>query len=384
MNSYKLSIITVSFNSGDTIERAISSVVKQTYLNKEYIIIDGGSTDATLNIIEKYKSDITYWCSEPDEGIYDAMNKGIKKATGEIVAFLNSDDYYVDETVLEKVVRRWNKTKNIDVLAGRIILQNRFSLLCGMSPRVNELEHLCYQMVLDHPAMFVKRKLFYEDGFFDLNYKIAADYAWILKSFHKGRKIITCDEAFTIFCLGGISSNLSKDIIEEVNIISRKINPSNMYEKYKKDIVEVYLKKQKLLARNKRMHENLKIYYHEIKSELNSVFQQRKIAIWGYGMYGQECHDLLDQLGYNIHIIIDIDKTKWQKRKDVEISGEKRLENFDGIVIITPMQYEEEIEMQIRKRKNGDKIGTIRYTEIIDIIERSITENVEKEQIGEE
>ena len=97
MKNAKVSIITVSYNSVATIEQTIKSVVNQTYLNREYIVIDGGSTDGTLDIIHKYEAYISYWCSEQDFGIYHAMNKGIEKATGDIVAFLNSDDYYIDE-----------------------------------------------------------------------------------------------------------------------------------------------------------------------------------------------------------------------------------------------------------------------------------------------
>ena len=108
----KLSIITVSLNNKDTIEQTIRSVLSQTYNNVEYIVIDGGSTDGTVDIIKKYEDKISYWVSESDKGIYDAMNKGIRKATGDIVGILNADDFYVDENVLEKVVKCFEKEKD--------------------------------------------------------------------------------------------------------------------------------------------------------------------------------------------------------------------------------------------------------------------------------
>lgn len=369
MKNKKVSIITVSYNSVATIEQTIKSVLNQTYLNREYIVIDGGSTDGTLDIIRKYESDISYWCSEEDSGIFHAMNKGIERATGDIVAFLNSDDYYIDDTVLESVINKWNMQEEVDVLSGRIAIRNRFSLFCGVSPKVTELEQLCYQMVLDHPAMFSRRDIFYEDGFFNLKYRVAADYAWVLNVFHKKRKIVTCDDVFTVFRLGGISSNLSKEIVEEVKIITTTINPKNMYEKYKEKISELYIRRQEILRRNKRIYESIESDGEKIRKKIDSAIAHKKIAIWGYGMYGQECHEILDKLGYKIHIIIDNDKEKWQKNEQIEISGMGGLKTFDGIVVISPSGSEELIERQIRKSIHNKKINTIRYTELLKIID---------------
>lgn len=368
MKNAKVSIITVSYNSVATIEQTIKSVVNQTYLNREYIVIDGGSTDGTLDIIHKYEAYISYWCSEQDFGIYHAMNKGIEKATGDIVAFLNSDDYYIDDTVLEKVIYKWNMHENIDILSGRIAILNRFSLFCGDSPKVIELEQLCYQMVLDHPAMFARKELFYSDGFFDLKYRVAADYAWVLNVFHKKRNIVTCDDIFTVFRLGGVSSNLSKEIIEEVKEIATNINPDDVYQKYNEIILELYNRRQKMLRRNESMYELIELNGERIRRKIDSVIGQKTIAIWGYGMYGQECHEILDKLGYDIHVIIDNDKEKWQKNDQIEISGGEILEAFSGTVIISPSGSEESIERQIKNLAYKRNINTIRYTEILKMI----------------
>lgn len=126
MNLFKetdtlISIVTVSYNAVLTIEQTILSVINQTYPNVEYIIIDGGSTDGTVDIIKKYEDKIAYWVSEPDKGIYDAMNKGGLKATGDFIQFLNAGDWFENEYVIEKIFKDWYK--RVDVIYGDMIIR---------------------------------------------------------------------------------------------------------------------------------------------------------------------------------------------------------------------------------------------------------------------
>ena len=126
MNLFKetdtlISIVTVSYNAVLTIEQTILSVINQTYPNVEYIIIDGGSTDGTVDIIKKYANKIAYWVSEPDKGIYDAMNKGGLKATGDFIQFLNAGDWFENEHVIEKIFKDWYK--RVDVIYGDMIIR---------------------------------------------------------------------------------------------------------------------------------------------------------------------------------------------------------------------------------------------------------------------
>lgn len=114
----RISIITVSYNSAGTIERTIKSVIQQDYGDVEYIVIDGGSTDGTVDVIRKYEKKIFFWLSEPDEGIYDAMNKGIRRATGEIIAFLNSDDWY-QKNILSEVAEQF-QDNNTQIVCGDV------------------------------------------------------------------------------------------------------------------------------------------------------------------------------------------------------------------------------------------------------------------------
>ena len=132
MNLFKetdtlISIVTVSYNAVLTIEQTILSVINQTYPNVEYIIIDGGSTDGTVDIIKKYANKIAYWVSEPDKGIYDAMNKGGLKATGDFIQFLNAGDWFENEHVIEKIFKDWYK--RVDVIYGDMIIRRSDSFV---------------------------------------------------------------------------------------------------------------------------------------------------------------------------------------------------------------------------------------------------------------
>ena len=150
---YKVSVITVVYNSVDTIEQTIQSVLNQTYKNIEYIIIDGLSTDGTQKIIEQYLDCIAYFISEKDNGIYDAMNKGIRKASGDIIGIINSDDWYAEDAV-ENIVDCF-KQNDVGLVYGNIIdvFQNG-----EQKERLKEpLENMWHQMSVPHPSTFIKR-----------------------------------------------------------------------------------------------------------------------------------------------------------------------------------------------------------------------------------
>lgn len=164
----KISVITVCFNAVDTLERTIESVLGQTYSDIEYIIIDGGSTDGTVDIIYKYAERITYWVSEPDKGIYDAMNKGIKVATGEWTNFMNAGDTFSNQKVLATIFGNATSS-DVDVLFG-----NSYSL----DGKGNRKEHKCrkditllrYMPIYRHGASFV-RTVVHKKCLFDLSRK---------------------------------------------------------------------------------------------------------------------------------------------------------------------------------------------------------------------
>lgn len=199
-----VSIITVVYNGEDYIEQTIKSVLSQTYTNIEYIIIDGGSNDETLNIIDKYRSEIGYVKSEKDTGIYNAMNKGLKVASGEIVAILNADDYYYPKTIQE-VVYKFQQS-DAAVVYGNLIKSrtlNGKSYFKEIKPDLSLIEKT---MPIFHPATFIHKKVYDQVGGFNEKYRLSADYDFIYKVYEAGFTFELLDQPLTFFRLGGASS----------------------------------------------------------------------------------------------------------------------------------------------------------------------------------
>ena len=183
----KVSIITISYNSAETIEDTIKSVVGQDYPNIEYIIIDGASKDETLSIIGKYKDKIAKVVSERDKGIYDAMNKGVENATGDIIGILNSDDYYYDESVISEVVRLFEK-ENTDGLYADLVYVDRADsdkvIRYWKSGEYQPGKFLKGWMP-PHPTFFVKKEVYEKFGLYSTDLRSAADYEFMLRVIHK-------------------------------------------------------------------------------------------------------------------------------------------------------------------------------------------------------
>ena len=201
----KLSVITVNFNNKEGLEKTIISVIGQLYKDYEFIVIDGGSTDESVDIIKKYKDSITYWVSEKDKGTYHAMNKGIEVATGEYCYFLNSGDYLVDEHVFENVFKL---PVQADILSGNVLKIRKNGKFRTIVPHeVPSLFKLCIHS-LPHQASIIRTSLFKEVGYYNESFKIVSDFDFFLKALvlhHKTYKRI--DVNFSYFNLEGISSN---------------------------------------------------------------------------------------------------------------------------------------------------------------------------------
>lgn len=168
-NHYSVSVITVVLNNKDTIAYAMRSVFEQTCKNIEYIIIDGGSKDGTLDIITNYSSDIFNFFSEPDNGIYDAMNKGLRLASGEIIGFLNADDFYADKSVIEKVVSTIIN-KHVDCCYGDVDYITRNCTKVRRHWKTGPYDERLFDSGWHppHPAFFVKKDIYEKYGSFDL------------------------------------------------------------------------------------------------------------------------------------------------------------------------------------------------------------------------
>lgn len=196
----KVSIITVCFNSEKYINDSILSVLSQTYKNIEYIVIDGGSNDSTIDIVNSYGFQISKFISEPDKGIYDAMNKGIKFATGEIVGILNSDDVFFNNDVIEKVVESFS-THSIDCLFGDIVYVNRndiFKIVRYWKSSIMPKHGFYRAWHPAHPSFYVRREIYDKYGNFKDYYQFSADFELMLrflqryhlKSFYISRPLV--------------------------------------------------------------------------------------------------------------------------------------------------------------------------------------------------
>ncbi len=172
-----VSVVTVCYNAAETIERTICSVISQTFKSIDYIIIDGGSTDGTNDVIHNYHSNLSYYVSEPDRGIYDAMNKGIDASKGEYVIFLNAGDVFSHSKVIEELYDRIQSEGSMsDLIYGDVIYQYSFGERYVSS---KDLGRIKYDMVFSHQSVFVRSEIL-KKRHFDLRYRLAADYDFLL------------------------------------------------------------------------------------------------------------------------------------------------------------------------------------------------------------
>ena len=225
----KISIITVTKNSEQYLEKNILSVSKQKYKNYEHIIIDGKSTDRTIDIINRHKKKIKYFISEKDKGLYDAMNKGIKKSTGDIIGILNSDDVYYNET-LDIVNKYFNKYKKLDFLFGSV---NKYKLLHGYYPQKIKWSFGFYST--HSIGFFIKKEAHKKVGFYNIKYKYSADYDLFYRLIVKKKLIGMAtkkSEVFGRFRSGGLSSRIRYiDFLKECTQI-RLDNKQNFFIVY--------------------------------------------------------------------------------------------------------------------------------------------------------
>lgn len=208
----KVSIITVVRNGKKTIADAIGSVLSQTYEDIEYIVVDGSSTDGTIEIIQSYEDKVTKFLSEPDQNLYDAMNKGITLATGDIVGILNSDDFYIDKFVVEKVVKKF-KENNVDCVYADLVFVKPSNLNRTVryydSSKFNSSK-FAYGWMPAHPTFFVKRNIYKMYGVFRTDLKIAADFDILVRFMFTHRISYSyIPEVLVKMRVGGISTSLS-------------------------------------------------------------------------------------------------------------------------------------------------------------------------------
>lgn len=180
----KFSVITVNYNNKEGLEKTILSVISQKYKDYEYIIVDGGSTDGSLKVIKKYENYFSWWCSELDKGVYNAMNKGIKHAKGVFLIFMNSGDVFYDENVLANIA---NLKLDADIISGQVVRMDNGKLIREYDG--NDLLMQLYKDTISHQGSFIRRSLFYNSAY-DESLKVVSDWKfWVEKIIYEGCKI---------------------------------------------------------------------------------------------------------------------------------------------------------------------------------------------------
>lgn len=211
------SIITITYNAVHWLERTISSIVDQSYPNIEYILIDGGSTDGTVDIIERHHSDFACWISEPDKGLYDAMNKGLKRATGDYVWFINAGDTLCGSDCIQRIVSSLqNRSILPDIIYGETMIVDENGQSLGLrrlkAPEVLTWKSFKMGMLVCHQSFIVKREL---APFYDLQYRYSADFDWCIRCMKKAVTFHNTHEVISDFLEGGTSSIQRKASLKE-------------------------------------------------------------------------------------------------------------------------------------------------------------------------
>lgn len=241
-NKPLISIITVVFNGEKFLEETIQSVINQTYDNVEYIIIDGGSTDGTLDIIKKYEDRIDYWVSERDSGIYDAMNKGIMLCAGDIVGIVNADDYIYKNTLLN--IQNALEKNSFDYTYGDVELLDQNGVIYGKTCSMNEkdVQKRKYKEIpFPHPTMFVHINVYKRIGTFDTRFKLSADYDFLLKILENDFKGFRLEEPTGVFRSGGQSGGF-KTFYENSKLLEhRGVSKIKIYKSFMASLTKVFL-----------------------------------------------------------------------------------------------------------------------------------------------
>lgn len=237
----KVSIITVVYNNSSTIRSAIESVLSQTYSNIEYIVVDGASTDGTVEIVKSYGSKITKFISEPDKGIYNAMNKGVRFSTGDVVGILNSDDFFTNNSIIQSIVDTFDN--DTDAIYGDVqfVDPNKISKVVRyFSSKRFKSSRFKYGFMPAHPSFYVRKKFYDAFGLYKEDYKIGADFELLVRFLYVNNlKTKYINFPFVSMRTGGISNRnfkskiiLNSEVLRACRDNGIKTNIFNIYSKY--------------------------------------------------------------------------------------------------------------------------------------------------------
>ena len=261
-----ISIITINFNNVAGLKKTMTSVLEQTFSNIEYIVIDGGSTDGSTEYIEANQDSLAYWVSEPDKGIYNAMNKGIEKATGDYILFLNSGDWLVDYQIIEKIS---NEVEGAEILYGNLIkVFSENQTIIDKGPNGKEITfNTFYKGTLNHPATLIRKDLFDKFGCYDETLKIVSDWKFFLISIGlNNTKVKYVNRAISCFNMSGLSTSNISIRNNERQIVLQKLVPLRILKDYEKS-----LQRNKIMD-NSRINMLLEIEQSNIPKKLNILW----------------------------------------------------------------------------------------------------------------
>lgn len=344
--SIKVSIITPCLNSEKTIRNTIESVLKQTYENIEYIIVDGASSDGTISIIEEYVPsfrDRMRYISGKDNGIYDAMNKGIMQAAGDVIGIINSDDWY-EPGAVEQAVKCFDST-DADAVYGEMWVTDENG---------NREYHTIHSLFPPHPSVFIRYEIYQKYGMFDTKYRIAADRELLLRFMVREVRFQCVDKIFSNFRRTGISNR---------NILLRASETYEINLKYfgkcsedilnKDDIEESYSRSMMVYVSDKNPQ-----VVRKILSERCNLSDG--LIIFGAGSCGIELETILRKCGVRVHFFVDNDERKWNLEKHgIQIYSPEILRYSYGHVLITATRYQKDICKQLKEYFNAQLTWSI-------------------------
>lgn len=214
----KISLITACFNSASTVIDTLKSVSNQTYNNIEHIVIDGGSTDSTMELVSQYGKRVAKSISEKDNGLYDAYNKGLSLATGEIIGFINSDDFYFSDDIIQKVMRVF-EDPSIEACHANLIYVNpvdtKIARRLWKSWDFKDSDFM-KGSIPAHPTVFIRHDVYEKFGNFDTNFKLVADHDFLLRVFYANKiKSVYVDDSWVLMRTGGATGGNLKSVIQQ-------------------------------------------------------------------------------------------------------------------------------------------------------------------------
>jgi glycosyltransferase involved in cell wall biosynthesis len=337
-NLPKVTVVTVTYNAEKYLEQTIKSVIGQDYPNIEYIIIDGASTDGTIDIIKQYEEHIDYWISEPDRGIYDAMNKGIDVATAEWINFMNAGDSFCEKETLSKVFS--SETIKYDLIFGDHLYITDSNLFYK---KAIGLDRIFNSTPCCHQSLFCKTDIAKETKF-DISYKFISDHDFILKAYKNNNKFRYLEFPIANYRAGGFyEDNRFLATIEQMYMISKYLdNPLDILESS-----IFYSLESKKPQKKKNLH--FTKLFNSFQASIEKLeLSNKKFILYGFGNIGKVIYN---QYKDSIIKIVDKNFETLSKQENIEICELDTLRKYkNNFILISVLGREEEIRKELAEK----------------------------------